>query len=275
MVAKMIRAAILLVLTAALVFSLACASPKEDPGTNEGQAAASALPDEQGAENVEEQTALIELSKGNEAVEAEGFSSAEVIFEGGNYYLPENERIPLGGVLLLPVGWRVEKGLFEGQAYYPTPGIASLSLAGRLGDQRAYTVYDENGSCVGTMGYCALIWTDEMKEEYGYDSMNSDELLDAGMMICFSELSGTASTIALDGENAVRVTGGAGKTIVTRSGYNDTYEPAETRTNASFPLAATFDPEFNIGFFIEFAEDAVSEETLEQIASSMRIGRLA
>lgn len=238
---------------------------------------------EQGAGNTAEPTAapseipvderVIFFGPGNEFAEKEGYDVAELWFEDGNAFLPEEERIPLGAKFLLPKGWSVRKGLFEGNGYYPDETISALCLAARCGRENVLSIYNENGECVGTIGSAGLGFTARDGLQWSYDSKTPGEQLEIRMMCCFALVNGNVSNMELTGDNAVAITTPAGRTVVTRSSYsgliNDGEKPLYT-----YPLAAAFDGEYDFGFFVEFADGAVTDEQINDIAMSMRIGRL-
>ena len=268
---------------AGCAFSGAWQDP-EDTSPDE-QAGMTAEPTaEQGAGNTAEPTAapseipvderVIFFSPGNEFAEKEGYDTAELWFEDGNTNLPEDERIPLGAKLLLPEGWSVRAGLYEGLGYYPDEVMSGVCLAARFGADNALSIYNEKDECAGTIGSVALGFSAKDGLQWNYDSKTPEEQLDIRMKCCFTPIDGSMSSMELQSENASVITTANGRTVVTRSFYSGLANENGTKASYTCPFAAAFDGEYDFGFFVEFADGAVSDEQLNDIAMSMRIGRL-
>ncbi len=218
----------------------------------------------------------IVFSAGNEFTAKEGYDTAEISFPEGNEYLPGSERIPLGAKFLLPKGWSVRAGLCEGVGYYPDEVISSICLAKRCDTDEAFSIYNEKGECVGTIGCAGVCLSDQDKEDWKFDSLSPEEQLEVKMKCCFAIMDGSMSSIQITDEETARpVPAGTGRNVMTRSGYSGNAKPDGTKDRYTFPLAAAFDGEYDFGLFIEFADGAVTDEQLYDIASSMRIGRIS
>ena len=216
----------------------------------------------------------IVFSAGNEFTAKEGYDTAELSFPEGNEYLPRSERIPLGAKFLLPEGWSVRAGLYEDLGYYPTEEMSGLCLAARLSFDKSFSVYNEKGECVGTIGHSALYLSDEAKAELA-GLGTSEERVQGKMKCCFAPIIiGMSQAELFYGDHAAVVPAGNELVISTIAFYEGTRKPDGTKDEYSFPLCAAFDDEYDYGFFIEFADGAVTDEQLYDIASSMRIGRL-
>lgn len=206
-----------------------------------------------------------------EAHEGAGLKSVTAELEIGNYYLPENERTPVSITIDLPSGWRIEKGIAEGAAWYPDNELKANSLIGRYGDaERAFTILDASGSAVGAMICSAMIWTDELKEEFGYDAMTPEEKLDKEAEIAFSEFKGSLSSLVLSGEGSRTVSKGDGVVrTVCETAVTSTADANGVKRKFSCPAAAAFGSALGIGCFAEFSPEAVSDEQLVSIAESI------
>ena len=217
----------------------------------------------------------IVFSAGNEFTAKEGYDTAELSFPEGNEYLPMSERIPLGAKFLLPEGWSVRAGLYEDLGYYPTEEMSGLCLAARLSFDESFSVYNEKGECVGTIGHSALYLSDEAKAELA-GLGTSEERVQGKMKCCFAPIIiGMSQAELFYGDHAAVVPAGNELVISTIAFYEGTRKPDGTKDEYSFPLCAAFDDEYDYGFFIEFADGAVTDEQLYDIASSMRIGRIS
>ncbi len=195
------------------------------------------------------------------------------IFDTGNYYLDGSERSPVSVQFELPEGWTVAKGVFDGIAYYPDEELKGNSLIGRYGNaERTYSVYDKEGKAVGALVYASMIWTDELKEELGFDAMTSEEKLGKEIEIVFSEFRGSLSSLVLNGDNSRTVSAtddrsnSVCETIVT-----STADESGNKMMFSCPAAAAYDSKTGIGCFMEFAPEAVSFDQAATIAESIII----
>ncbi|MBR3297783.1 MAG: hypothetical protein IKI64_01120, partial [Clostridia bacterium] len=89
------------------------------------------------------------FSEGNEfpnygANVLESYDAIVLEFPKGNPYFTGEASRALGAKLLLPKGWTVRNGLFEGLGYYPAEEFVSYCIASRPGND-IMSVYNEKG----------------------------------------------------------------------------------------------------------------------------------
>lgn len=195
------------------------------------------------------------------------------VFEAGNYYLEEKDRSPVSVWIDLPEGWTIKKGVPEGTAYYPDDELMRNSIIGRYGClDRSYAVYDGNGEPVGVLIYSSMIWTDEMKSEFGYDGLDKNARLDLETDIAFSEFRGSLSQLSIRGADVRTVSSSEGcRVMICSTDVTSTVDSDGNKTRFSCPAIAAYSSELGIGVVAEFAPSALSDTELEAIARSIVI----
>ena len=184
------------------------------------------------------------------------YSPIVLEFPEGNPYFSNAERSPLAAKLLLPKGWTVENGSFEGLGYYPVEEFLSYGIASRLGNG-VMSVYNEKGECVGSIGLAATA-----REYPGIDQ-------------AFAAISMGNGAFRLNDGATERVSSGKnGEAYVGRRYYTEKLASPENRLELALPAAISYDTEFLVGIALEFGENAVTGEQLTKIAESIRFALL-
>ncbi len=178
-------------------------------------------------------------------------------FPKGNPYDESGEH-PLAAKLLLPKGWTVTNGMFEGIGYYPIEEFVSYCIAARPGND-VMSVFNENGECVGAVGLVATT-----SEYPGIDQAFA------------SVSSGNGSFRFFDESESKKVNSGAnGEAYTGLAHYTQKLAVPDERLNLSLPVFIAYDSEFFVGLVTEFADGAVTDEQLTEIAESVRFARLS
>ncbi len=193
-----------------------------------------------------------------------GFDLYEIVIsksEDGSY---TDADMRYSAKLLLPQGWLVKQGTFDGIGYYPSEEFASLSLtASRLGAKRTYSLYDEQNVCVGTIGVFTWSLSDE-----DVQSVTSSELKELSFKFGFAEVRMGSLACLITAENdAHTVPCDSDRfALVCHTGYRNIY----TDEQIELPAAAALDVNYCVGIMFEFANDVLTETQLDTIASSVR-----
>ena len=201
------------------------------------------------------------FSEGNEfpnygANVLESYDAIVLEFPKGNPYFTGEASRALGAKLLLPKGWTVRNGLFEGLGYYPAEEFVSYCIASRPGND-IMSVYNEKGECVGSIGLAAT------SAEY------------PGLDQAFAVITMGEGAFRFNDEETAKVGSGKnGEAYIGRARYAEKLADLENRRTLALPALISYDTEFLVGIVTEFGENAVTNEQLTQIAESVRFALL-
>lgn len=186
----------------------------------------------------------------------ENYDALVLEFPNGNPYFTGEASRALGAKLLLPKGWTVRNGLFDGLGYYPAEEFVSYCIASRPGND-IMSVYNEKGECVGSIGLAAT------SAEY------------PGLDQAFAVITMGEGAFRFNDEETARVGSGKnGEAYIGRARYAEKLADLENRRTLALPALISYDTEFLVGIVTEFGENAVTNEQLTRIAESVRFALL-
>ncbi len=238
-----------------LIFAAACAFLFRPKGERPIEAGPTAVPTATPAP-----AQRLIFSPGNEfpdygADVLENYDAIELDYPEGNPYYTGSDAKPLAAKLLLPKGWTVKDGRFDGTGYYPTEEFASYCMPERTGNA-VKSIYSESGECVGSIGLAATT------AEY------------PGIANAFAPITmGKGAFRFTDDETTSVSSGKNGEAYTGRSQYATTPASSEP-LSIELPVLISYDSEFLVGLVIEFGQSAVTDGQLIQIAESVRFALL-
>lgn len=172
--------------------------------------------------------------------------------------------------LLLPAGWRVEKGIAEDNGYYPDNDLRASSPVGSFGDyNRSFTIYGKDGIMTGHIVIGKTI-------AKGKGSSAPREGI-VGVEYSLEGLCGTETGFLAESADARKFASEEGGFVILSSIVVRGMGVAKGSSGINevvFPAIAAYDAEAGAAALIEFNVNALTDAELEAAAQSAVIASM-